>query len=194
MEGGMQGPVGTRSAAVLGQRFSDGTATTLDQVRLTILALSDEPSFVGFLLFFVAASAVAIDRLGARLMRPSYNDIYPGTSPDVLYLRNFGDDRMKLRAGRITRRGILGRLSPFRMRPFEELVVSRLAGVGPTLGVNPPGVALERLGVLKEKLPSEEGAWKQRIADMADQALVVAISATPRSINDGLAALRHEAW
>lgn len=184
--GGSSSTAADTMVAGLQSRADAGTLGVLDQFRVSVLLLSDDPDLVIMLVFLLAIGAVAVDRFGARLLRPSFDQVHDGR-PEIVYLRNFGDDRMTLPASRISRRGLLGRMSPVRRRSFEELVVQRLSAAGSVVGVNPPGRRVERPGVLKTRLPPDGDTWKEVVADLAADALAVAVSATPDSINPGFA-------
>ena len=132
-----------------------------------------------------APALVLADRLGQRLLaRDAETALCTDERCPILYLRNFGDDKMRLRAGRFSRRGLLGRISPWRTRSFEEVVFSRLGSLGPVIAANPPGKRLPALGTAKMTLPLD--GWKDEIRKLARQSWAVVVSATPAQINDGL--------
>jgi len=93
---------------------------------------------------------------------------------------------MKVRAGRLSRRGLLGRISPRRTRLFEDIVITRLSRIGPVIAASDPNSALPRLGAAKMTFPHE--AWENDICELARTAVAVVVSATTAKINKGLLA------
>ncbi len=148
---------------------------------ITIIGLGAEQAaaLAGLIAIAVIALLLVFDQFGQRLLMPTART----PDPDVLYLRNFGDDKLRLRASRISRRGLMGRLSPWRTRPFESVVIRRLSATGSVLAVNDPGLALPAQGVPKLWLPV--ASWEPVVAEMARQADFVVVSATPTTINPG---------
>ncbi|SMC65726.1 hypothetical protein [Kibdelosporangium aridum] len=165
-----------------------GTTGFWNYYLLTIIGMGAEQAagLVGLIAVAVIALLLAVDQFGRRLLMPTVRRAAGTPTPDVLYLRNFGDDKLRLRASRISRRGLLGRLSPWRTRPFESLVIRRLSAAGSVLAVNEPGLVLASHGVEKVRLPA--AGWEPVVAEMASQAKFVVVSATPTTINPGFAA------
>jgi hypothetical protein len=148
------------------------------------LAAESASSMLVFLAILVITVLVVIDQFGARLLAPKADlDKAAVDRPEVLYLRNFGDDKLRLLAARISRRGLLSRLSPWHTRPFEHVVIRRLSTAGYAYAVNPPNQVMYGPGIPKTDLPNDR--WKDVVNGMAHRSLFVAISATPAELCDG---------
>jgi hypothetical protein len=103
--------------------------------------------------------------------------------PIVLFLRSFGDDRLRLRIAPTGRRSLIEALSARRSDPFEEVLAGHLSAVGPVVALNPPGTAMASLGAARETLPAE--AWQPAIADWMRQSALIVIVAPPGHITPG---------
>jgi hypothetical protein len=105
--------------------------------------------------------------------------------PPVLYLRSFGDDRLKIRIATYGSASFIERLSPRRFAPFEQIVARHLADAGPVIAVNRPGTRLPQLGAARESLSDDE--WRQQVDRWIDQASWIVICAAPRRLSPGFA-------
>lgn len=133
----------------------------------------------------VVTLALAVDRLGLRMLARNAQEVRDADGRDpILYLRNFGDDRFRIQASRISRRGLIGRLSPRQTRPFEEIVAWRLNKYGPVVAVSEPNSRLANLGAAKMVLPHHN--WLEEVTRLASTSLAVMVSAAPETINLGL--------
>lgn len=150
----------------------------------TVVVLSDSSSFFAFILFAGIALAYGIDRAAVRLLKPSVNERLAPGQPEIVYLRDFDDDKLKLRASRISRRGILGRFSPIRRRRFDELVVTRLSVAGFVHGLSPSRWAVSRPGVPTRRLPNNKDVWQPEVLNMLKRSFFVVVSATPQEISE----------
>ena len=63
----------------------------------------------------------------------------------MLYLRSFGNDRLKLWTAAFGRPSLIERFTLRRFDTFEEVLVRYLSGYGPVIAVNPPGTRLAPL-------------------------------------------------
>ena len=69
--------------------------------------------------------------------------------PPVLYLRAFGDDRLRLWTATFGRPSLIERFTLRRFDTFEEVLVRHLSRYGPVIAVNPPGTRLAPLGAAR---------------------------------------------
>ncbi len=102
----------------------------------------------------------------------------------VLYLRSFGDDRLKLWTATFGRPSLIERFTPRRFDTFEEVLVRHLSGYGPVIAVNPPGTRLAPLGAARETIDS--AGWQAAVASWMAQSRLIVIAAPPSQMNDGL--------
>lgn len=92
----------------------------------------------------------------------------------MLYLRSFGDDRLRMRTGGAHRHDLAERIRPVRRELVEELVVDKLWRYGPVVAVSEPGGAQPPIGAAREQLPDHE--WRAAIEErMTAAALIVVI-------------------
>jgi len=185
--GGASGLVAAQGTYVSAVRISQGIGTLTDQLRIALNSLSDVPDLVGFIIAFTAIAALGIDRWGRSLLaRDAHRVLDDDNRPHILYLRYFGDDKLKIRASRISRRGFLGRISPFHMRRFEEVVGWRLDEAGPLIALSDPTGRMRKLGAAKLSLPLH--GWEPKVQKLAIDSLAVVVSAAPKHVRDGLMA------
>lgn len=135
------------------------------------------------------AAIYLLNGLVLRLWAPDPWDVISRRDPRAfVYLRNFGDDRTRIRAGTYTRvpflQVIFDVLVPVRRRPFEQVMASLLARHGPVIGAADPRVSGRRVGVLKVALPHQ--SWSTDVTQWCESAIAVVVSATPATIQDGL--------
>jgi len=93
--------------------------------------------------------------------------------PEVLYLRSFGDDRLKVRARRSARQSWLERLAAPRRERFEEIVAWHLSRLGPVVAISEPGEWFAPLGAAREELRQE--TWQEEIEQRMRLAQAIAI-------------------
>ena len=84
--------------------------------------------------------------------------------PVLLYLRSFGDDRLKMRARRGNGRSWLEAVLRI---SFEEVVVDHLFRYGPVVAIGRPGEG-RPLGAVRDYVP--DGAWQARMDQLLGQA------------------------
>jgi hypothetical protein len=101
----------------------------------------------------------------------------------VLYLRSFGDDRLRLRVATYGRAAFLERLTPRRLAPFEQVVERYLAHVGPVIAVNRPGTRLAPLGAARETLSDAE--WRGAIDELIERSSWIVVCAAPQTVPPG---------
>jgi hypothetical protein len=117
--------------------------------------------------------------------------------PPVLYLRSFGDDRLKMWTATLGRPALIERFTPRRFDTFEQMLVRYLSGYGPVIAVNPPGTRLAPLGAARETIDSAD--WQTVVAAWMAQARLIVFATPPSQVNRGLrweleAVSAHEYW
>src|ERR1700733_326017 len=105
--------------------------------------------------------------------------------PMVLYLRSFGDDRLRLRSATLGRGSLIERLGLNRFDSFEEIIARHLSKIGPVVAINPPGTKLAPLGAARENLPHDD--WQQTVDEWMDRAGLIVIGAPAAATTPGLA-------
>ena len=104
--------------------------------------------------------------------------------PPVLYLRSFGDDRLKLWTATFGRPSLIERFTPRRFDTFEEVLVRYLSGYGPVIAVNQPGTRLAPLGAARETIDSAD--WQAAVATWMAQSRLIVFATPPSQVNRGL--------
>ena len=104
--------------------------------------------------------------------------------PPVLYLRSFGDDRLKLWTATFGRPSLIERFTLRRFDTFEEVLVRYLSGYGPVIAVNQPGTRLAPLGAARETIDSAD--WQAAVATWMAQSRLIVFATPPSQVNRGL--------
>ena len=104
--------------------------------------------------------------------------------PPVLYLRSFGNDRLKLGTAASGRPSLIERLTLRRFDTFEEVLVRYLSGYGPVIAVNPPGIRLAPLGAARETIDSAD--WQTAVATWMVRSRLIVFATPPSQVNRGL--------
>lgn len=102
----------------------------------------------------------------------------------VLYLRSFGDDRLKLWTATLGRISFIERFSPRRFDSFEEVLVRYLSLRGPVVAVNLPGSRLPPLGAARATLGPDD--WQATVAAWMEKSAEIVFVAPPEQIHHGL--------
>jgi hypothetical protein len=105
--------------------------------------------------------------------------------PPLLYLRSFGDDRLRLRVATYGPAAFVERLTPRRLAPFEQVIARHLAHVGPVIAVNRPGTRLAPMGAARETLSDAE--WQRSIDGLIGRASWIVVCAAPQTVPPGFA-------
>ena len=104
--------------------------------------------------------------------------------PPVLYLRAFGDDRLKLWTATFGRPSLIERFTLRRFDTLEEVLVRHLSRYGPVIAVNPPRTRLAPLGAARETIDSAD--WQSVVADLMARSSLIVLVAPGRKVTDGL--------
>jgi hypothetical protein len=104
--------------------------------------------------------------------------------PAVLYLRAFGDDRLKLWTATFGRSSLIERFTLRRFDTFEEVLVRHLSRYGPVIAVNPPRTRLAPLGAARETIDSDD--WRSVVAGWMAEARLVVLVTPPNQVTPGL--------
>ena len=104
--------------------------------------------------------------------------------PPVLYLRSFGNDRLKLWTAALGRPSLIERFTLRRFDTFEEVLVRYLSGYGPVIAVNPPGTRLAPLSAARETIDSAD--WQATVATWMVRSRLIVFAAPPSQVNEGL--------
>lgn len=135
---------------------------------------------IGLLVFGAISTRVA-RRLGSidarRLM-------VRDPRPPLLYLRAFGDDRLRLWTATLGRPSLIERFTLRRSDRFEEVLVRHLSQYGPVIAVNPPGTRLAPLGAARETIDSAD--WQSAVAARMARSSLIVFLAPPSQVTPGL--------
>ncbi|HEV2254349.1 MAG TPA: hypothetical protein VGS06_14240 [Streptosporangiaceae bacterium] len=104
--------------------------------------------------------------------------------PPVLYLRAFGDDRLKLWTATFGRPSLIERFTLRRFDTFEQVLVRHLSRYGPVIAVNPPKTRLAPLGAARETIDSDD--WQSVVAAWMAEARLVVFVTPPNQVTPGL--------
>jgi hypothetical protein len=156
-------------------------ATGLEGTGLGLLVL-------GAVIFRVARRLGSVDARRLMLRDPR---------PPVLYLRSFGDDRLRLWTATLGRPSLVERFTLRRFDRFEEVLVRYLSRYGPVIAVNPPGTRLAPLGAARETIDSAD--WQSVVTSRMAQSALIVFLAPPSRVTEGLqwelrAVAEHGQW
>ena len=143
-------------------------ATGLEGTGLGLLVL-------GAVIFRVARRLGSVDARRLMLRDPR---------PPVLYLRSFGDDRLRLWTATLGRPSLVERFTLRRSDRFEEVLVRYLSRYGPVIAVNPPGTRLAPLGAARETIDSAD--WQSVVASWMARSALIVFLAPPSRVTEGL--------
>jgi hypothetical protein len=104
--------------------------------------------------------------------------------PPVLYLRSFGDDRLKLLTATLGRPTLIERFTLRRFDAFEEVIVRHLSRLGPVIAVNQPGTKLAPLGAARETIDSAD--WQSVVTAWMARSIMIVFVAPPSEVTQGL--------
>lgn len=144
----------------------------------------DSQDFLGAAACFAAVAGVAHRRARRLSAISAHAAIERDERPLVLYLRSFGDDRLRLRSATLGRASLIDRFSPNRFDSFEEVIVRHLSTIGPVVAVNRPGRGLAPLGAARETISDAD--WRSVVDNWIERAALVVISAPSGAPSPGL--------
>jgi hypothetical protein len=109
--------------------------------------------------------------------------------PEVLLLRSFVDDGLKVPSGRKARRGF-EQFIPARRDLFEDVVVRAFTQLGPVVAIARPGTGQTELGASRDLIVGED--WLAAVkAEMAEAAYIVVILGKGHGLSLELATLKE---
>ena len=109
--------------------------------------------------------------------------------PEVLLLRSFVDDGLKVPSGRKSRRGF-EQFIPARRDLFEDVVVRAFTQLGPVVAIARPGTGQTELGASRDLIVGED--WLTAVkAEMAEAAYIVVILGKGHGLSLELETLRE---
>jgi hypothetical protein len=163
-------PSGTTVPSLTGQDSTDAqsVATDLEAAGIVLVVL-------GAIIFRTARRLGSIQARRLMLRDPR---------PPVLYLRAFGDDRLKLWTATFGRPSLIERFTLRRFDTFEEVLVRHLSRYGPVIAVNPPRTRLAPLGAARETIDSAD--WQSVVAGLMARSSLIVLVAPGRKVTDGL--------
>jgi hypothetical protein len=183
---------GTLSARLLeavGRLSAAGTVEATIRAEIVRVSANVADQYLAFAFFipFAAFTLVTLDRLGMRLMLRTRGDLTPGERwAGTLWLRNFGDDSTRVMSTGISRRGMLAKLSPWRTRGVNEIVVQHAAQFGPVVAARDPDDLQIAPDVGIAQIELDHADWEQRVEALARSAQAVFLHGTPKETNLGL--------
>ena len=141
---------------------SNGALDLSTQLRMKALALP------GLVLVTLAARRLRAARAAALRVRLRH-----AGAPEVLYLRSFEDDRLRVRSERRARDG-LERWLPWPFESFEDVLLRGFERVGPVVAIARPGTEQTELGAARDLVVGDDWVTAvQREMDTARFIMVV---------------------
>jgi hypothetical protein len=104
--------------------------------------------------------------------------------PPVLYLRSFGDDRLRLRTATLGRPSLVERFTLRRFDSFEEVLVRHLSRYGPVIAVSPLSTRPTPLRAARETIYSAD--WQSAVASWMARSALIVFLAPPSRVTEGL--------
>jgi hypothetical protein len=142
-------------------------------------------SALGIIGFTLVALGAIISRLARRLAAiDAHQLMLRDARPPVLYLRSFGDDRLKLLTATLGRPTLIERFTLRRFDAFEEVIVRHLSRLGPVIAVNQPGTKLAPLGAARETIDSAD--WQSVVTAWMARSIMIVFVAPPSEVTQGL--------
>jgi hypothetical protein len=119
-------------------------------------------------------------RLAERLLQPAKKKKMENDRRDeVLLLRSFSDDNLRIRVHRQSRHSLMEQLTLRRKERFEELLAWNLWHFGPVGAVGRPGTMLAPLGAVREYYSNEQ--WQTEVrARMSHARMIVFVAGRTR--------------
>jgi hypothetical protein len=119
--------------------------------------------------------------LGARRLRAARalvqrDRLRRAGAPEVLYLRSFADDRLRVRSERRSRDG-LERWVPWPSERFEDVLLRGFERVGPVIAIGRPGTEQSELGAARDLVIGD--AWLPAVEHEMDAARFITVVLGP---------------
>jgi hypothetical protein len=172
--------LGLASVIITGLEHEQPPGTVINGVPVQTLG-----SAFGIIGFALVALSAVISRLARRLAAIDARQLMlRDARPPVLYLRSFGDDRLKLLTATLGRLSLIERFTPRRFDLFEEVLARHLSRHGPVVALNPPGTKLAPLGAARETIDSAD--WQSVIAAWMARSVMIVLVAPPGQVTHGL--------
>ena len=115
---------------------------------------------------FLSRAARALARIGWKRERSD--------AGEVVYLRSFGDDQLRLRSTLSARRPFVEWFNIRGREPFEESIAWELAIIGPVIAIGRPGATRATLGAAREHI--SDANWQETIAERMASAQLIAVT------------------
>jgi hypothetical protein len=148
------------------------TLAQVDRERRSGTNAGGQAALTAILVLPLAALLFRVARRQARLRADELRE--RDTRPQVLYLRGFADDKLKIPTIVSGRRPMVELLSPFPSESYEAIVAWSLDAAGPTVGVTPPGARMGSLGAARARVGSED--WKAFVTREMEASGIIAVS------------------
>jgi hypothetical protein len=139
-----------------------------------------------FVIAAAAAITVPVSYLAARRIATlTADELSRGKDePQILYLRNFADDDIRMPTSRLSRNSLIERIAVYRLERFEEVLVRHLSHFAPVIAVDPAGIRKKPIGAARMTLTDKE--WQGNVQSYIDQAMMIVVGAAPQRRTDGL--------
>jgi hypothetical protein len=135
----------------------------------------DADWFSGLLVLALVLLAGALFRNARRQARLRADELSRfDDRPQVLYLRGFADDRLRIPGIVSGRRPVVELLSPSPRDLFESVVTWELDAAGPSVAIALPGSKLGSLGAARQ--PVNVADWKERITRQMPASRFIAVT------------------
>jgi hypothetical protein len=155
---------------------------------ITFLASTPAQTKATVLLGGITA-AVFLTRLGLRLGARSMEEMsdFDHRRP-VLLLRNFKDDRIRIRRSRLTQLGFLRAtfvaLSYLKWQRFQEFLQRQLSELGPVIAIAPRHTVVPQLGAAQAAFSDD--MWEAAVREKMSKCRAVVFLAAPERVTPGL--------
>lgn len=195
---GRTGRLRTAAISVIGSTMTialAGSGAILLWIRVTAINITpdgmteEEREKMLFLLLAVGVLLLTLSDLPYRLSRRlSAKDVAGTLEQDsrreILLLRSFLDDSLRLRSRRTSRQPLLQRLTFRRRERFEELVAWSLWKLGPPVTLGEPGTRLPRLGAVRQYFSDD--TWEDAVACLIQRCslIVVVVGRSPSLVTE----------
>ena len=159
-------------------------ATVVGSVPLPVLSV-DCLAIAAVAALTVPATYLAARRRAVRTADELSRGVGDGPREgQILYLRNFADDDIRMPTSRLSRNSIIERIAVYRLERFEEVLVRHLSVTAPVVAVDPSGVVKQPIGAARITLTAAN--WNEEIKPHIERARLIVVGAAPERQTDGL--------